>query len=227
MSDEPPTRRIALAVRRRLTEAEREQLAATAHRRYLSGESWAQIASDVDLHPGHVRRLTMARHPVEYRRRGQKASADEAEVVRRRGQGESIQTIATALSCSRTAVRTALEQVDGLPRTRYPRLSDRREPTEVEIRDLLALYEACPPAPRARPGHRDTGNEHGRELAISCRDLVEAGVPMQTLSRALGRGPTWVHWLLSRHDLRPSQRDGRSTSRRTRDDGAQVAGDQQ
>lgn len=38
---------------------------------------------------------------------------------------------------------------------------------------------------------------------------------MQTLSRALGRGPTWVHWLLELHDERPQTREARTTRRRT------------
>ncbi|PWH05603.1 hypothetical protein DEO23_12230 [Brachybacterium endophyticum] len=51
---------------------------------------------------------------------------------------------------------------------------------------------------------------------MACLAVVEDGVPMQTLSKQLGRGPTWVHWLLSRHDCRPHAREGRSTARRTR-----------
>ena len=65
-------------------------------------------------------------------------------------------------------------------------------------------------------GH-ETGGDEGAALAEACLALVEDGVPMQTLSTALGRGPTWVHWLLGRHDLRPQKRETRSTRRRTRD----------
>jgi hypothetical protein len=60
------------------------------------------------------------------------------------------------------------------------------------------------------------GGPEGLELAEACLVLVEGGVPMQTLSRALDHGPTWVHWLLGKHDLRPAERQSRSTSRRTR-----------
>lgn len=206
-------------MRRRLTEVDREQIAAIAHERYASGESWTQIAEHFDLHPAHVRRLTTARHRVEFRRWGQGHVADAEEVLGRRSNGESIQAIATALGCSRTAVRTAIELSAGAPETRYPSLADRREPSESELHKLTVLYESCPPAPRARPGHRDTAGEYGLVLAIACRELVDAGVPMQTLSLALGRGPTWVHWLLSRHEQRPEFRKGRTTSRRTRADG--------
>lgn len=200
----------------RMTEADRVRIAAVAFERYESGESWDQISKDFDIHPGHVRRLTTARHPVSFRRWGQVRVASIDEVTRRRADGESIQAIATALGCSRTAVRTAIERAAGVPMSRYPRLSARRDPTQAELRKITALYEACPPAPRARPGSRDTGGENGLALAIACRKLVESGVPMQNLSRALGRGPTWVHWLLGRHDQRLEPRAGRTTSRRTR-----------
>lgn len=68
----------------------------------------------------------------------------------------------------------------------------------MPLRDLL---EACPLAPRARPGHRDTSGDEEYALALECQNLVEGGVPMQTLSQALGRGKTWVHRLLGQHDL--------------------------
>lgn len=203
-------------MRGRLTEGERERIASIAYKRYTSGETWAQIAASFDLHPGHVRRLTTARHRVEFRRWGQDPVANADEVMRRRAQGESIQTIATALGCSRTAVRTAIELTTGAPTTRYPKLADRREPSVSELHQLTELYEALPPAPRSRPGHKDTAGEAGLELAIECLQLVDSGVPMQTLSLALGRGPTWVHWLLGRHGQRPEARQGRTTSRRTR-----------
>lgn len=203
-------------MRRRLSSAEREAIACTGHDRYEAGETWAQIARDLDLHPGSLRRIVAQLAPVEYRRWGQRTVADPAEVARRREQGESIQAIAVSLECSRTAVRTALESVSGPPATRYPRLSSRRDPTGAELQELQRLYEACPEAPRNRPGHRETRGEEGAELAAACSALVADGVPMQTLSLAMGRGATWVHWLLGRHDLRPAEREGRSTARRTR-----------
>lgn len=113
-------------------------------------------------------------------------------------------------------MRTAIERSAGTPTTRYPQLANRRVPTESEIHELAELYEALPPALRSRPGHRDTAGETGLVLAIACRELVESGVPMQTLSLALDRGPTWVHWLLGRHGQRPEPRKGRTTSRCTR-----------
>lgn len=200
----------------RLTQGERERIAAVACERYAAGESWVQIAEDFNLHPGHVRRLTTERYAVDFRRWGQRPVADPDQVALRRGRGESIQAIASALGCSRTAVRTAIERAGCVPRSRYPRLSARREPTEAEVERISGLYATCPYAPRARPGHRDTAGEHGLLLALACRELVDDGVPMQTLSRALGRGPTWVHWLLGRHDQQPASREARSTSRRTR-----------
>lgn len=201
---------------RRLTQAEREEIARTGHDRYAAGEPWDEIARDLYLHPGSLRRIVAQLAPVEYRRWGQRAVADPAEVACRRGEGESIQSIAESLGCSRTAVRTALESMSGPPITRYPRLSTRREPTHEELQELQRLYEACPEAPRNRPGHRETGGEEGAELATACAALVADGVPMQTLSLAMGRGATWVHWLLGRHDLRTSERSGSSTRRRSR-----------
>lgn len=199
---------------RRLTDTEREKIARAGHERCVAGESWAEIARDLDLHPGSLRRIVAQLAPVEYRRPGQRAVADPAEVARRRERGESIQSIAEALECSRTAVRTALESVSGPPATRYPRLSTRRAPTDEELLELKRLYEACPEAPRNRPGHRETRGEEGAELAEACAALVADGVPMQTLSLAMGRGATWVHWLLGQHDLRPTQRQSRSNRTR-------------
>lgn len=187
-------------MRRRLTEAARDRIAAIARRRYAAGESWAHIAADFDLHPGYLRKLTTARHVVEFQCWGQKPVADPDEVVRRRDQGESIQAIATALGCSSTAVRTSIERADRVPSTRYSRLSGRRARAAAEVAQIGELYDSCRQALRARPGHSDTAGEHGLELALACRELVEDGVPMQTLSRAPGHGPTWVHWLLGRHD---------------------------
>ena len=200
-----------------LTDTRRDEIARIGHDRYEAGESWAQIARDLDLHPGSLRRIVAQLHPVEYRRWGQRTAADPTEVTRRREQGESIQSIAESLECSRTAVRTALESVSGPPATRYPRLSTRRDPTSAELQELRRLYEACPEAPRNRPGHRETRGEEGAELAAACAALVADGVPMQTLSLAMGRGATWVHWLLGQHDLRPAQRQSTSTTRRTRE----------
>ena len=59
--------------------------------------------------------------------------------MRRRERGESIESIAQSMECSRTAVRTALESVSGPPTTRYPRLSTRREPTDAELLELKRL----------------------------------------------------------------------------------------
>ena len=204
-------------MRGRLTAAEREEIARTGHDRYEAGESLDAIARDLDLHPGSLRRIVAQLRPVEYRRWGQRTVADPAEVARRRERGESIQSIAEALDCSRTAVRTALESVSGPPATRYPRLSTRRAPTDGELQELWRLHETCPEAPRNRPGHRETRGDEGAELAEACAALVAGGVPMQTLSLAMGRGATWVHWLLGQHDLRPAQRQSTSTNRRTRE----------
>lgn len=207
-------------MRRQLTHAEREEIARAGHDRYEAGESWEAIAKDLELHPGSLRRIVAQLAPVEYRRWGQRAVADPAEVARRREKGESIQAIAESLGCSRTAVRTALESESGPPATRYPRLTSRRAPTEKELLELQRLYESCPEAPRSRPWHRDTAGEGGAELAETCAALVADGVPMQTLSLAMGRGATWVHWLLGRHDLQAAEREGLSTRRRSRDAGA-------
>ena len=56
----------------------------------------------------------------------------------------------------------------------------------------------------------------GRAVAEACHELVTDGVPMQTLSTALGRAATWVHWIFDIHDLRPATRATQSTARRTR-----------
>lgn len=202
---------------RRLTPEEREAIAREAHDRYLAGETWAQIAADHDLHPGHVCRLVRIHAPVEYRRWGQKPIADVDDVARRRAVGQTLDQIAAALGCSRTAVRTALEASGGTPVSRYPRLSGRRAPTDAEIRELMAMYDACPVASRARPEHRDVRSAAGADLAAACRAIVDDGVPMGTLSRALGRGVTWVHRLLALHDERPTPHPGRTTGRRTRE----------
>lgn len=202
----------------KLTASERTALAATAAQRYQDGESWAQIAKDYSLTSEYVRRLTTARHPITYRRWGQHPVADVHQVATLRDQGRTLDEIAQELDCSRQAVRTALERAGRSSSTRYPRLSQRRAPTPLEIATLTQLYEACPQAPRNREGSRNVRGPEGRALAEACAPLVADGIPMATLSRSLGRGATWVQWLLSCHDLRPALHQARTTSRRTRGD---------
>lgn len=200
----------------RLTPAQRDAIAAEAATRYAAGETWQQIAARYNLSSEYVRRLTTRRQHVVYRRWGQQPVADPQEVCRLRDEGQTLDRIADALGCSRQAVRTALEAADRDTDTRYPRLGQRRRPTTAELEQITQLYEACPPAPHARPGARYVRGREGQTLAEACRHLVDDGVPMQTLSQDLGRGGTWIHWLLGCHDLRPSLRAVRSTARRTR-----------
>lgn len=201
----------------KLTPAQREQVAEDAGACYRAGESWAQIAESRGVTGEHVRRLTIACHDVTYRRWGQHPIADVDDVVRRREDGQTLNQIAEDLGCSRQAIRTALETAQRAPVTRYPRLSGRRAPTDEEITEIQGLYEACPQAPRAREGARAVRGPEGRVLAEACRSVVDDGVPMETLSVALGRGATWLHWLLGCHELRPEPRRVRTTTRRTRD----------
>lgn len=200
----------------RLTPEQRDQIAADAAVRYAAGESWQQIGTSYGVTGEHVRRLTVARFEVTYRRWGQQPVADPQEVRRRRHEGQSIPAIADALGCSLQAVRTALERTGRNDTTRYPRLSTRRRPTAAELEHITQLYEACPQAPRARESARYVRGDEGRALAEACRALVDDGVPMLTLARDLGRGATWVHWLLECHDLRPTPHAIKSTARRTR-----------
>lgn len=202
-----------------LTPDQRDTIARDAAARYAAGETWQQIATDHGISAEHVRRLAVARHDFSFRRWGQRPAADSAEVLALRQAGQTIPKIASALGCSPTAVRTALEAKQGVPETRYPRLAHRREPTPDELARLDALYEACPPAPRNRSGHRDTRGPEGRALAEACRELIDKGIPMATLSIAMGRGASYVVWLLGSHDLKPPLRAGRSTSRRARPSG--------
>lgn len=200
----------------KLTPEQRDQIAADAATRYRAGETWAQIAADHGVTGDYVRRTTIARYDITYRRWGQRPVADVDEVLRRRADGQTLDEIAEALGCSRQAVRTALETAKRATATRYPRLSRRRQPTEDEIAELRGLYTQCPQARRNREGSRAVRGPEGRSLAEACYGLVIDGIPMATLSRALGRGATWMHWLLSIHDLRPDPRPVRTTSRRTR-----------
>lgn len=200
----------------KLTTEQRDRVAADAADRYRDGESWAEIATSYDLTPQYVYRLTVARHDIDFRTWGQHPVADVDDVVSRRDKGQSLQQIAEELGCSRQAVRTALEAANRHRVTRYPRLTHRRAPTHVEIAELRGLYEACPQAPRAREGARATRGAEGRVLAEACRTVVDDGVPMQTLSTALGQGKTWLYWLLGVHDLRSEPRSVQTTSRRTR-----------
>ena len=200
----------------KLTPEQRDKVAADAATRYRAGESWAEIATSYDLTPQYVYRLTIARHDIDFRTWGQRPVADVDDVVRRRDEGQSLQQIAEDLGCSRQAVRTALETAQRTPKTRYPRLSESRGPTADEIAELRGLYEECPQAPRAREGARAVRGVEGRALAEACRRVVDGGVPMQTLSVALSRGATWVHWLLGCHGLRPEPRRVQTTARRTR-----------
>lgn len=203
-------------MRGRLGAEQRDRIAADASARYEAGETWQQIGVRYGLSGAYVRRLTTARHDITYHRWGQRPAADPQDASRRRDEGQTLDEIAAALGCSRQAVRTALETAGRTPATRYPRLSERREPTPDELERIRALYEACPAAPRSRPGAHDVRGPEGRAVAQACHDLVITGVPMQTLSRALGRGPTWAHWILGIHDLRPATRSTQSTARRTR-----------
>lgn len=200
----------------KLTPEQRDDVADDAAIRYRAGESWAEIGTSYDLTPQYVYRLTTARHDITFRRWGRQPFADVNEVVRRREDGQTLDQIAEDLGCSRQAIRTALETAQRTPKTRYPRLSESRGPTADEITELRGLYEACPQAPRNREGSRAVRGPEGRLLAEACRSVVDDGVPMQTLSIALGRGATWLHWLLGCHDLRPELRRARTTTRRTR-----------
>ena len=202
---------------RRLSPEQRDQIAADASTRYELGETWQQISASYGISGVHVRRLTTARHNIKYHRWGKRPVADPQEVSRRRDEGQTLDEIAAVLGCSRQAVRTALEAGGKRSATRYPRLSQRRDPTPEELEHISALYEACPAAPRSRPGAHDMRGPEGRAVAEACHDLVAEGVPMQTLSKALGRAATWVHWLLGIHDLRSAVRPTRSTARRTRE----------
>lgn len=170
--------------KKRLTAAERDGIAAAAAQRYERGESWAEIAQDYDPTSTYVHRLTAARHAINYRRWGQRPIADAELVCRLRDEGRTLNEIAEELGCSRQAVRTALETAGRTEPTRYPRLSQSRSPTPAELEQARALYEACPPAPRARPGARNVRGPEGRLLAEACRALVDEGVPMQKLSQA-------------------------------------------
>lgn len=203
-------------MRARLTPEQREQIAAAAATRYAAGETWQQIGDSHGVTGEHVRRLTVARVEVTYRRWGQQPVADLQEARRRRDEGQSIPAIADALGCSLQAVRTALERTGRNDTTRYPRLSTRRRPTAAELEHITQLYEACPQAPRAREGARNVRGDEGRALAEACRALVDDGVPMLTLARDLGRGATWIHFILECHDLRPAPHAIKSTARRTR-----------
>lgn len=205
-----------MAPRGRLSTEERDSIAMAAAQRYKQGESWAEIARDYNLTSAYVRRLTTARHPINYHRWGQQPTADIEQVNQLRDNGCTLEGIAEALGCSRQAARTALERAGRTPPTRYPRLSERRVPSPAETASLVQLYEACPQAPRNREGSRNTRGPEGRALAEACRALVDDGIPMATLSTALGRGPTWIHWLLGTHDLRPDPHRVQTTSRRTR-----------
>lgn len=200
----------------KLSTEQRDDVADDAAIRYRAGESWAEIGARYDLTPQYVYRLTTARHDITFRRWGRQPFADVDEVVRRREDGQTLEQITEDLGCSRQAIRTALETAGRTPPTRYPRLAESRTPTADEIAELRGLYEACPQAPRAREGARAVRGEEGRVLAGACRSVVDDGVPMQRLSVALGRGATWLHWLLSCHDLRPELRKARTTTRRTR-----------
>lgn len=200
----------------KLTAEQRDRVAADAADRYRTGESWEEIATSYDLTPQYVYRLTVARHDIDFRNWGQRPIADVNEVVRRRDYGQTLDQIAEELGCSRQAIRTAVEAAERTPLTRYPRLAERRAPTADEITAIQRLYEACPQAPRNREGSRAVRGPEGRLLAEACRSIVEDGVPMSTLASALGRGPTWVHWLLGCHDLRPERRPAQTTARRTR-----------
>lgn len=200
----------------KLTEEQRDEIADDAAARYRAGESWQEIAASHGITHHYLRRLTAARHDITYRRWGQQPVADVSTVVALRDRGKSLQQIANELDCSRQAVRTALETAELTANTRYPRLSERREPSPGEIANLTQLYEACPQAPRNREGSRAVRRPEGLRLAEECRAVVDDGVPMQTLSLALGREPTWLHWLLGVHELRPEQRMVQTTGRRTR-----------
>lgn len=195
-----------------MTPGQRDAVAARAAARYRAGESWAVIAADEGLSAEHLRRITTTRHDVTFHPWGARPAAEPARVARLRAGGATIPAIARDLGVSQTAVRTALQAGQGAPATtRYPLLDQRRAPTRTEIAELERLYAACPPT--GRPGHRATGGDEGREFAEACRRIVTDVVPMDTLSRALGRGPTFVYSLLGRHDMRIEPRRARPTAK--------------
>lgn len=54
----------------RMTPEQRDQIAADAAVRYAAGESWQQIGTSCGVTGEHVRRITVARFEVTYRRWG-------------------------------------------------------------------------------------------------------------------------------------------------------------
>lgn len=201
----------------RLTSAQRARIADEAARRYNEGATWAEIAADHQLSSAYVRRLAIARHDITYRRWGQQAVVNPDEAQDLHNDGKTLEAMAKELGCSRQAIRTALEAAGRSALTRYPKLSTKREPSAEEVRRISRLYETCPQAPRSRKGSRNVRGTEGRALAAACLEVVLTGVPMSSLSRALDRGPTWVHWLLSCHEMQPPKRRVHTTSRRTRE----------
>ncbi|GAA1484924.1 hypothetical protein [Brachybacterium fresconis] len=105
----------------KMTPAQRDQIAADAAARYRPGATWEQIAADYGVTGDYVRRTTIARHDLTYRRWGQQPIADVDVVLRRREDGQTLDQIAEALGWSHQAVRTALETAKREPATRYPR----------------------------------------------------------------------------------------------------------
>lgn len=55
-----------------MTPERRDKIAADAAGRYGAGESWQEIGADYGLSSEYVRRLTIARHDITYRRWGRR-----------------------------------------------------------------------------------------------------------------------------------------------------------
>ena len=85
---------------------------------------------------------------------------------------------------------------------------------------LPVLFRLCPKDQAAEVFAELTpGTQQALIDALSDTELkavIDDGVPMQTLSVAIGHSTGWVHWLLSCHDLRPKPRPVATTSRMTR-----------
>lgn len=196
----------------RLTAEQRDQIAADAARRYADGEVWQQIGASYGITGEHVRRLTSAAKtsPTD-------AGGSAPPSTPRRSVSDVMNDRPSARS---PRVSAALAKPCALrlnPPAEPPRRAAPVSPRAVgPPPPSSSIYEECPLAPRARPGVRNIRWEKGWALAEACRALIDDGIPMETLSRDLGRGPTWIHWLLGCHDLRVPTRATRSTARRTR-----------
>ena len=182
-----------------------------ALRLYNSGYTFRALGAHFGLGESVVRTRLRADPRYTPRRRGQRRSADLAQVVKLHNQGMRLTEIATALGVSITAMETAFDKL-GIPRV-TTRARSERHLTDEEREELNALWVVIPLNKRQSP---DLHSPTAAAFLDRVDALREDGVPIKRIASAIGVSQSalskWRTWagrltpprsaLTTRHDKR-------------------------